>query len=62
MIIKDYEISPLENGYLIECCYKTPALDKDFSWEYKYKKYMFADWEGVVGWVKDNPISIPQED
>jgi hypothetical protein len=61
MITREYEITPLENGYLIEHAYKVPSTDKDLQWDYKYKKYMFADWVGVVAWINDNPITIPQE-
>jgi hypothetical protein len=60
MITREYEITPLENGYLVEHSYKLPT-DINNEFNYKYKKYMFADWNGVVDWIKNNPIVIPQE-
>ena len=61
MITREYEITPLENGYLVEHAYKEPAADKDMTWDYKYKKYMFGSWTEVVAWVNDNPITIPPQ-
>jgi len=59
MITREYEITPLENGYVVEHSFKEPTDGLEFN--YKYKRYMFTDWNGVVDWVKNNPIAIPQE-
>lgn len=55
-----YIIRPLENGYIVEHSYKVPATKEYDGWT--YKKYVYADWAGVVEWIGSNPIAIPQAD
>jgi len=56
---KDYalEIKPIRNGFIVE---KTWNVHKDeaneFTYGYRSERYMLADWDAVVEWVKNNAL------
>lgn len=64
MTTLSYTIKPLQNGFLVEDAYRLTDPNKDAydGYSYKQKKYMYADWAGVVEFVNSNPIAIPQAD
>ena len=54
-------IKPLQNGYLIDHEYREdrPTKTNPENWDYVSKEYMFATWDKVAVWVKDNPLTMP---
>jgi hypothetical protein len=60
---EELEITPLQNGYLIEYSYRAmvnaTATDTYDKYEYLREKSMFKTWEEVVDFVSKNKLEIP---
>lgn len=57
------EITPLQNGYLVEYCYRTmvdpEAKDSFDKYERIYEKSAFKTWQEVVDFVTTLKLEIP---
>lgn len=57
------EITPLQNGYLVEYAYREmvnpTATDSYDKYEYRREKYMFGTWDEVVTYVQSTPLAVP---
>jgi len=55
------EISPVQNGFLVEYSYRVmrDGKDGDFDWTYKSEKYIYTDWEDVVKYVSEKKLKTP---
>lgn len=62
--IKDERITihAIENGFSLSFAYRLKPTDsKQDYWDYKTKEYAFNDWNAVVKWVTENPVTQPPQ-
>ncbi len=53
------EIRPIQNGYIVEKEWNVYKNDGDeLAYNYRSEKYMLADWNAVVEWVKNNELEV----
>lgn len=60
---QEIEITPCQNGYLIEYSYRVladaEAKDSFDKYEYVREKSIFKTWEEVVDFVSTNKLEVP---
>jgi len=58
---KDYtlDIRPIQNGFVVEKSWRKIDMDKTgYEFNYQSEKYMLADWNAVVEWLKNNELEV----